>query len=95
MYRAGVALAEQGKLDEAITTFEKALESNRQNPLILDATGAAYSLKGDFEQAKQYFLECLDVDSGFAPARKNLAIAYFITGKYDLAVAEFQKLIRN
>jgi tetratricopeptide (TPR) repeat protein len=92
MYRAGVTLAEQGKLDEAITTFEKALESDRQNPLLLDAAGAAYSLKGDLEQAKQYFLECLDVDSGFVPARKNLAITYFITGKYDLAAAEFQKL---
>src|SRR5229473_5938478 len=92
MYRAGVALAEQGKLDEAITTFEKALKSDRQNPLLLDAAGAAYSLKGDFEQAKQYFLECLDVDSGFVPARKNLGITYFITGQYDLAAAEFLKL---
>src|SRR5258708_1143450 len=92
MYRAGVALADRGKLDEAITTFEKALEGDRQNPLLLDATGAAYSLKGDFEQAKQYFLECIDVDSGFVPARKNLAITYFNTGQYALAAAEFQRL---
>jgi len=92
MYRAGVALAGQGRLDEAITTFKKALESDRRNPLLLDATGAAYSLKGDFEQAKQYFLECIDVDSGFVPARKNLAITYFNTGQYYLAAAEFQKL---
>jgi tetratricopeptide (TPR) repeat protein len=92
MYRAGITLAEQGKLDEAITTFEKALESDRQNPLLLYAAGAAYSLKGDLEQAKQYFLESLDVDSGFVPARKNLAITYFHVGLYDLAAAEFQKL---
>jgi tetratricopeptide (TPR) repeat protein len=92
VYRAGVALADRGKLDEAITTFEKALEGDRRNPLLLDATGAAYSLKGDFERAKQYFLECIDVDSGFVPARKNLAITYFNAGQYDLAAAEFQKL---
>jgi len=92
MYRAGVTLSEQGKLDEAITTFEKALESDRQNPPLLDAAGAAYSLKGDLKQAKQYFLESLDVDSGFVPARKNLAIIYFHMGLYDLAAAEFQKL---
>jgi tetratricopeptide (TPR) repeat protein len=92
MYQAGVALAKQGKLDQAITTFEKALESDPQNELLLDATGAAYSLKGDFERAKQYFLECLDADSGFVPARKNLAITYFTMGQYDLAAAEFQKL---
>jgi len=40
MYRAGVALAEQGKLDEAIATFEKALDTDRHCPL-LDAAGAA------------------------------------------------------
>ena len=92
MYRRGVALGEQGKLDEAITAFEKALRSDRQNPLLLDAIGAAYSLRGDFEQARQYFLECLDVDPGFVPAQKNLAITYFNTGRYDLAAAGFQKL---
>jgi len=91
-YRSGLSLAKQGKLDEAISTFEKALETDPQNQLLLDATGAAYSLKGDLERAKQYFLECLDVDSGFLPARKNLAITYFSMEKYDLAEAEFQKL---
>jgi superkiller protein 3 len=91
MYRTGVALSEQGKLDEAIATFEKALETDRQSQL-LDAAGAAYSLKGDLPRAQQYFLECLGGDPGFAPARKNLAITYFTLGKYDLAAAEFQKL---
>jgi tetratricopeptide (TPR) repeat protein len=92
MYRAGVALAQQGKLDEAIAIFEHALESNPRDPALLDATGAAYSLKGNLERAQQYFLECLDADSEFAPARKNLAITYFSMGQYDLASAEFQKL---
>jgi tetratricopeptide (TPR) repeat protein len=89
-YRAGIALAKQGKLDEAIRIFEKALESDPQNELLLDATGGAYSLQGDLERAKQYFLECLDADSGFIPARKNLAITYFSMGQYDLASTEFQ-----
>jgi tetratricopeptide (TPR) repeat protein len=91
MFRAGVALAELGKLDEAIATFEAALQTDRQSRL-LDATGAAYSLKGDFARAKQYFLECLAADPGFVPARKNLAITYFTLGQYDLAAAEFGKL---
>jgi tetratricopeptide (TPR) repeat protein len=94
-YRTGVALVKHGKLDEAIATLEKALQSDPQNKWLLDATGAAYNLKGDFERAKQYFLECLDVDSGFVPARKNLAITYYGMGQYDLAAAEFQKLKNN
>lgn len=91
-YLEGVALAKQGKIDQAITTFEKALENDGRNRLLLDATGAAYSLRGDFEQAKEYFLKCLEEDSGFVPARKNLAMTYFNMGQYDRATAEFQKL---
>jgi tetratricopeptide (TPR) repeat protein len=60
--------------------------------VLLDATGAAYSLKGDFEEAKQYFLESLRVDAAFVPAQKNLAITYFNMGQYSLAASEFQTL---
>jgi len=49
------------------------------------------ALKEIFEQAKQYFLECFRrLTRGFAPPHARISpIAYFITGKYDLAVAEF------
>jgi tetratricopeptide (TPR) repeat protein len=79
-------------LDRAIATFEKALESDHENPVLLDATGAAFSLKGDFELAKQYFLESLEFDSAFVPARKNLAMTYFNMRQYSLAATEFQSL---
>jgi tetratricopeptide (TPR) repeat protein len=92
LYQAGVGLAERGQLDQAIATFGKALESDRENPVLLDATGAAFSLKGDFEQAKRYFLKSLQFEPGFAAARKNLAITYFNIGQYNLAAREFQSL---
>lgn len=91
-YRAGVALAKQGRLDEAIADFQNGLQIAPQNKLLLDATGAAYSLKGDLGRAKQYFRECLDADPEFVPARKNLAITYYGMEQYDLGAAEFQKL---
>jgi tetratricopeptide (TPR) repeat protein len=79
-------------MDEAIARFEKGLEIDRGNAALLDATGAAFSLKGDFERAKEYFLEGLQVDPGFVPARKNLAITYFNMGQYSLAATELQTL---
>ncbi len=92
-YTAGIALAKEGKLDQAILTFEKALETDGQNSALLDATGAAYSLRGDLEKAQGYFLKCLQIDPQFAPALKNLAITYFSIGQYDLAAIQFQKLM--
>jgi tetratricopeptide (TPR) repeat protein len=92
-YDAGMILVRQGHLDEAIQTFENGLEADPRNLVLMDAIGAAYNLKGDFEQAEKYFLDALQADSGFIPARKNLAITYFNLGQYDLAEPEFQRLM--
>jgi tetratricopeptide (TPR) repeat protein len=94
-YSAGLELVRRGRLDEAIKSFEKGLETDKENLVLLDAIGATYGLKGDLEQAKKYFLESLQIDSGFIPARKNLAITYFNAGQYELAAPEFQRLIRG
>jgi tetratricopeptide (TPR) repeat protein len=82
----------QGQVAEAIRTFEAGLKSEPQNPVLLDATGAAYSLEGDYERATGYFLASLREKPGFLPARKNLAITYFNEGQYELAATEFQTL---
>jgi tetratricopeptide (TPR) repeat protein len=87
-----MALVRQGHLDKAIAVFQKGLDRNPQNPVLLDAIGAAYSLESNFEQAKRYFLDSLEVDPQFIPARRNLAITHFNLGQYDLAAAEFTKL---
>jgi tetratricopeptide (TPR) repeat protein len=92
-YHAGISQVRQGHLDQAIQTFKKGLESDPKNLVLVDAIGAAYNLKGDLEQAKKYFLEALQTDPGFVPARKNLAITYFNLGQYDLAAPELQKLM--
>ena len=94
-YRLGMSLVKEGRVDEAISTFENGLRTDPQNAVLLNVIGATYSLKGEFEQAESYLLLGLQIDPGFVPARKNLAINYFNLGKYDLATTEFQKLINE
>jgi tetratricopeptide (TPR) repeat protein len=88
-------LVQERHLDDAIWAFEEGLQSNPNNIILLNAVGAVYSLKQDTEHAQRYFLKALSVDSQFAPARKNLAIAYFNAGKYDLARSQFEQLSRS
>ncbi len=94
-YRLGIDLVKAGHVDKAISTFESGLKSDPQSTVLLNVIGATYTLKGNFEQAEDYLLRCLQTDPGFVPARKNLAISYFDSGKYDLAVPEFEKLINT
>jgi len=88
-----MTLVREGRLNEAIQSFEQGLRSDSQNLVLLDAIGATYSLKGDTEHARQYFLKALQIDPGFIPARKNIAISYFNSDQYELAEAEFKRLI--
>jgi tetratricopeptide (TPR) repeat protein len=94
-YRMGMSLVKEGRLDEAISTFKNGLSTDPQSTVLLNVIGATYSLKGDFDQADGYLLKSLQIDPGFVPARKNLAISYFNLGKYDLAAAEFRRLINE
>ncbi len=94
-YRVGMSLVKEGRLDEAISTFKNGLSTDPQNTVLLNVIGATYSLKGEFDQADDYLLKSLQIDPGFVPARKNLAISYFNLGKYDLAATEFQRLMNE
>ena len=94
-YRLGMSLVKDGRVDEAITTFANGLKTDPQNAVLLNVIGAAYSLKGEFQQAERYLLMSLKADPRLVPARKNLAINYFNLGKYDLATTEFQELIKE
>ena len=92
-YRTGMSLVKAGRLDEAIPAFKNGLVTDPQSAVLLNVIGATYSLKGDFAQAEIFLLKCLQIHPGFVPARKNLAISYFNSGKYDLAIPEFERLI--
>jgi tetratricopeptide (TPR) repeat protein len=91
-YDTGVQLVRQGQLDDAIRTFDRGLAADPRNVLLLDAMGAAYSLKREFVTAEGFFVRGLLIDPGFLPARKNLAITHFNLGQDDLAASEFQQL---
>jgi tetratricopeptide (TPR) repeat protein len=93
-YLKGMELVRQGKVADAVRVFAEGLTYDPQDPVMLDAAGAAYMMEGDSERAQSYLLASLRADPSFVPARKNLAISYFTSDKYELAVAEFEKLAK-
>lgn len=88
----GLRLATSGQIDQAIASFKRGLEIAPRDPRLLDATGAAYSLKNDLETARQYFIESLNVDPDSVSTRQNLGIALFSLGRYDAAAQQFTSI---
>lgn len=91
-YETGLALVKSGHIDQAIDAFKKGLETAPQDKVLLDATGAAYSMKGQLETARSYFNASLQVDPAFGPARQNLGITLFALGRYAEAEDRFKSL---
>lgn len=94
-YSKGMQLVRQGRTEDAIRLFEEGLTHDPEDPVLLDATGAAYLVRADLQSAQKYLLASLHLNPGFTPARKNLVIAYFNAGEYDLAAAECQILAKT
>lgn len=92
LYQSGLALVKNGHIDEAIKAFKKGLEIAPSNKFLLDATGAAYSARGDLQTSKEYFIASLKVDPDFGPARQNLGITLFGLGNYAEAEDQFKNL---
>jgi len=90
--QAGLAQVTGGHIDEGIASFKKGLEIEPQDAKLLDTAGAAYSLKGDLETARRYFVESLKVDSASVSTHQNLGIALFSLGRYEEASKQFSTI---
>ena len=90
----GNALLQKGKVDEAITHFQKALQIKP------DYAGACYNLgnalfqKGNVDEAIAHYQKALQINPDNAEAHNNLGNALLQKGKVDEAIAHFQKALQ-
>ncbi len=89
----GYALALQGKREEAIARFQKAISIN--NPA--DAhynLGIMLASQGKLDEAINQFRESIRISPDYAKAHNNLGNALFYQGKLDEAIANYREALR-
>ena len=89
----GAFLLEGGKLDEAITQYQKALEIT---PDYADAhadLGAAFAQKGQVDKAMALYRKALEINPNYAEAYYNLGNALVQKGQVDEAMVQYQKAL--
>jgi tetratricopeptide (TPR) repeat protein len=89
----GSALQEKGRVDEAITHYQRALEIESCNTSALCDLGSALLQKGKIEEAFPKFQKALQIQPDFAQAHNNLGNALMLSGRVDDAIAHFQKAV--
>jgi superkiller protein 3 len=72
--KRGISLGKEGRIDEAIALFKKAVEIDPSYAESYNNLGYAYYLKGDKAQAEAYFRKTLEMDPANKKASHNLNV---------------------
>ncbi len=90
----GSALGREGKINEAIPHFSKAIELNPKYAEALNNLGAAEYSLGRTVEAEKRIREALRLKPGYTEARFNLGLSLHSLGRLDEAVAEYAAVLR-
>jgi tetratricopeptide (TPR) repeat protein len=90
---AGDTLLAQGRVDEALEHFQRALALWPESPTSHCRFGNALSQKGLKEEAIIQYQKALEIEPDSAEAHNNLGCALFQKGRANEAITHFQKAL--
>jgi serine/threonine protein kinase/Flp pilus assembly protein TadD len=93
-HNLGVALSNQGLLDEAIAELHKALRLDKDSYQVHTNLGVNLHLKRSLDEAIAAYSEAIRLNKDYPPAHNNLGCALAEKGRLDDAVAEWNEAIR-
>ncbi len=85
-------LSFSGRFDEAQAEIGRAQELDPLSLIIDSAVGDAAYYRRQYDKAAEHYREILELDPNFAPARTGLGWIYVQQGKFEAAIAEFERL---
>jgi protein O-mannosyl-transferase len=90
----GLLLAEQGKLDQAIAHYQRALRLKSDYTDARVSLGVALRAKGRYEEAMAQFVAALKLNPNHLDARNNLGVVLLDLGRSDEALAQFGAVLK-
>ena len=92
-FAKGLELYKEGRFQDAVEAFEKALGPSAVNPIIYANIGSAYASAGEIKKAETNFLKALEEKPGNPDTLLNLAHLYETAKNYKTAGSYYRKII--
>ena len=83
-----------GSYDDAVASYERALENAAAHPKYYHALGTALAAKGDFQACVEAMKCAVSLAPNYPDYHNDLGAAYFKDGKYDEAMKAFEEAVR-
>jgi len=94
-HNLGAALQSDGRADEAIVHYQRALEYKPDHVPALNNLGTAQAAQGDVPSAVQNYERALAIDPDYASAHYNLANALLRRGESQRAAEHFRLAVKS
>jgi tetratricopeptide (TPR) repeat protein len=89
----GIEYGSQGKDDEAIAEFSKAIKINSNDAEAYNNRGVVYKNKSNLEQAILDYSKAIEINPNLIEAYNNRGNTYLMKGNYDQAISDYSKAI--
>jgi tetratricopeptide (TPR) repeat protein len=89
----GVSNGIEGKYDDAINQFKKAIDINPEYAAAYNIRGIAYSMQGEYEKAISDFTKAVEIDTNYADAYTNRGLVFENRGEYNQAIMNYNQAI--
>jgi DNA-directed RNA polymerase subunit alpha len=93
-YHLGLVRESQGRYDEAIEAYERALQLEPTHRLTLFRLAYLYDLRGEEDLAIDYYKQCTQQPPIHEGALLNLGVLYEDAGRYDEAIECFSRILK-
>jgi tetratricopeptide (TPR) repeat protein len=90
----GAVLADEGRLEEALNHYSKALQLNASHPEIHNNLGNVLAKLGKFNEAEAHYLKALQIEPEYAKAHNNLGNLLATQGRLAEATNHFSEALR-
>ena len=88
----GINLKRQGRLDEALIHYKRALELDPSNPVIMYNIGILFNIRSEYDEAIQALHKSIEFCTDNSHAYLALGDAYERMGNLQQSLQVFQKL---